>query len=143
VRQGNCTVELEPGTGPVELKGVPGRLAQVVTNLVANALDASRQRGGGRIRLELCGNGTRVHLRVKDEGCGIPPENLARVFEPMFTSKPFGEGTGLGLSIVHDIVTGHFGGEIHVQSEVGKGTTVDVALPRAEAAPGRGAKVPA
>jgi signal transduction histidine kinase len=80
---------------------------------------------------------------VKDEGCGIPPENLARVFEPMFTSKPFGEGTGLGLSIVHDIVTGHFGGEIHVQSEVGKGTTVDVALPRAEAAPGRGAKVPA
>ena len=131
VRQANCTVEFETGRGPAELHGAPGRLAQVVTNLVTNAVDASREQGGGEVRLELRGNGTAVHLRVSDHGCGIPPESLPHIFEPMFTSKRFGEGTGLGLSIVHDIVTGHFGGEIKVDSEVGRGTTVEVVLPKA------------
>ena len=62
-------------------------------------------------------------LRVTDQGMGIPPENVKKIFDPMFTSKPFGVGTGLGLTIVHDIVTGDFNGTIEVESEPGVGTT--------------------
>jgi signal transduction histidine kinase len=56
---------------------------------------------------------------------------LPRIFEPMFTTKPFGQGTGLGLSIVHDIVTGDFGGTIRATSEVGHGATFTVTFSRA------------
>jgi len=59
-----------------------------------------------------------VELRVGDAGCGIPPENLGRIFDPLFTTKPFGKGTGLGLSIVHDLV-GEFKGAISVDSRPG------------------------
>jgi len=131
-RKAKCTLEFHRSAGPVSLQGVPGRLAQVVTNLITNAIDASAGRGGA-VRLELAPNGTTVNLRVSDQGCGIPPESLSRVFDPLFTSKRFGEGTGLGLSIVHDIVTDHFGGEVRVESELNKGTTFEVSLPRAGA----------
>ena len=56
---------------------------------------------------------------------------MPRIFEPMFTTKPFGQGTGLGLSIVHDIVTGDFGGTIRATSEVGLGATFTVSFPHA------------
>jgi signal transduction histidine kinase len=109
---------------------VPGHLAQVVTNLVTNAIDASAVNRGSAVRLVLGGDDSGLWLRVADSGCGMPAEVMAKVFEPLFTTKPFGEGTGLGLSIVHDIVTGHFGGEIKVKSEMGRGTTFEVSFPR-------------
>ena len=68
-------------------------------------------------------------LEVADAGTGIPAEVLPRIFEPMFTTKPFGQGTGLGLSIVHDIVTGDFGGSVVVDSQLGAGTTFTVRFP--------------
>ncbi len=72
-----------------------------------------------------------VRLKVADEGCGIAPENLHRIFEPYFTTKEFGEdvrGFGLGLTICQKIVVEH-GGTISVKSDVGKGTVFTVELP--------------
>jgi signal transduction histidine kinase len=72
-------------------------------------------------------------VTVSDNGCGIPPEVRARVFEPLFTTKPAGTGTGLGLAICRDLVRS-MGGEISLESEVGKGTRVEISLRRAASA---------
>lgn len=132
LRDANCTTTFECSTYDsktdfVELVGSPASFAQAVTNLVTNAIDASRP-NGGEIRLELVSSGDRVSLRVTDFGCGIPQEVISNIFEPMFTTKPFGQGTGLGLSILHDIVTGEFDGAVEVHSTVGKGTTFELFL---------------
>jgi len=129
-RHSGCAISFEPAAENVELHGSPGRLAQVVTNLVTNASDAMRERGGGPITLKLFPNSHTIELQVSDVGCGIPAENLAKIFDPMFTTKPFGEGTGLGLAIVHDIVVGEFGGNIDVISQPAQGTTFTLHFPR-------------
>jgi C4-dicarboxylate-specific signal transduction histidine kinase len=123
LRQGNCTACFDPAKDVMELYGAPGQLAHAVTNLVTNAIEAARAKGGGAIRLRLEPVGEEIALHVQDEGCGIPEENLSKIFDPLFTTRPFGESAGLGLTIVHDIVTGKFGGSIEVVSRVGIGTT--------------------
>jgi DNA-binding LacI/PurR family transcriptional regulator/signal transduction histidine kinase len=122
-RKGNCAVTFQHERDIMELYGAPGRLSQVITNLVTNAIDATAEKGGGPIVLRLSPWTRGLELRVSDKGMGIPPENVKKIFDPMFTSKPFGVGTGLGLTIVHDIVTGDFNGTIEVESEPGVGTT--------------------
>jgi signal transduction histidine kinase/DNA-binding LacI/PurR family transcriptional regulator len=104
--------------------GSPGKMTQVFTNLLTNAIDAMETKGGGKIvvALELT-NDNNLIITVSDEGCGIPQENMLKIFDPLFTTKPFGQGTGLGLMIVHDIVCGEFGGALEVKSQVGAGTT--------------------
>ena len=99
-------------------------IKQAVLNVTRNALQAMP--GGGSLRLALVQNGRRVEVRVADTGGGIAPEHLDRIFDPFFTTKP--DGTGLGLSIVHGIVQRH-GGEVDVESDVGRGTTVTLRLP--------------
>jgi signal transduction histidine kinase len=69
-----------------------------------------------------------VDIEVCDTGCGIPPENLSKIMDPFFTTKPVGQGTGLGLSIVRRIVDEH-GGKIVVDSKVGVGTAITISLP--------------
>ncbi|MFQ5852071.1 MAG: sensor histidine kinase, partial [Candidatus Binatia bacterium] len=69
-----------------------------------------------------------VRISISDSGCGIPKEDLQRIFEPFFTRKPIGEGTGLGLFICHTIVKRHRG-EITVKSQLGQGTTFEILLP--------------
>ena len=70
-----------------------------------------------------------IELRVSDKGAGIPSENLSKIFDPLFTTKPIGQGTGLGLTIVHDIVVGEFGGKVEVGSVLGEGSTFTLRFP--------------
>lgn len=70
-----------------------------------------------------------VYCLITDNGIGIPQVNLADIFTPFFTTKPVGKGTGLGLSITYDIIVNKHGGEIHVESEEGVGTTFILQLP--------------
>ena len=121
--RGNCAATLECEADTQELFGSPGRLAQVVTNLVTNAIEASEVQGGGPIELRLVRTANGVDLLVTDHGVGIPPEHLPKIFDPLFSTRPFGQGAGLGLTLVHDIVVGEFGGSIEVASQVGEGTT--------------------
>jgi DNA-binding LacI/PurR family transcriptional regulator/signal transduction histidine kinase len=129
LREGRCEAVFEPGADSILIRGSPARLAQVVTNLVRNSVEALAPRGGGRVDLSLREEGDGVVLEVKDRGGGIPPDVLPKIFDPMFTTKPFGEATGLGLTIVHHAVTGEFGGTIDVESHEG-GTTVRIRFPK-------------
>ena len=120
----------------------PIRIHQVVMNLCTNAAHAM-QSDGGRLTVSLdelqlnqevarrhaaLPEGLYLALRVEDTGCGIEPEIIDRIFDPFFTTKGQGEGTGMGLSVVHGIVQG-FGGSIHVESTVSRGSTFEVLLP--------------
>ncbi len=77
--------------------------------------------------------GDYVKISVTDTGCGMAPDVLERAFEPFFTTKPVGKGTGLGLSQIFGFAH-QSGGEVGIESEVGRGTTVSIYLPRTEAA---------
>ena len=127
---------------PLLVHADPGMLDQILLNLTVNARDAMPH--GGQIIIETSAvefdavtaaqnpqarPGLFVCLSVSDTGCGIPPEILSRIFEPFFTTKGVGEGTGLGLATVFGIVQQHQGW-IKVYSEVGRGTTFRVYLPR-------------
>jgi signal transduction histidine kinase len=132
-RKSGHEVTFRPPERPLTLVGAPGLLAQVVTNLVTNALDAMPD-SGGAITLSLERDAGAARLVVEDTGSGIPDELKDKIFEPMFTTKPFGRGTGLGLSIVRDLVTGQLGGTIDLTSQLGVGTTFVLTFPVAEAA---------
>ncbi|HTD51604.1 MAG TPA: ATP-binding protein, partial [Thermoanaerobaculia bacterium] len=132
LRQTNCEARLDCPDETVELEGSPGRLAQIVTNVVTNAVDASRANGGGLIALALGSRDGEVELTVTDRGCGMAPDVLSRIFDPLFSTKPFGEGTGLGLTLVRDIVATDFRGTIDVQSSPGEGSTFRFLFPVAE-----------
>lgn len=108
--------------------GFGGELNQVWANLVDNALDAVD--AGGRVMVSARAEGTRVVVRVTDDGAGIPAELKSRIFDPFFTTKPVGEGTGLGLDIVRRLVDQN-DGLIEVESEPGR-TEFRVALPVAQ-----------
>jgi two-component system NtrC family sensor kinase len=101
-------------------------LEQVLINLINNSLHATH--AGGRIVVSAGHEAEQVVIRVRDDGCGIAAEDLDRVFQPFFTTKPPGEGTGLGLSVCYGIVTG-WGGSLDAQSQPGVGTTFTIRLP--------------
>ena len=125
----------------------PSQLHQIIMNLCTNAYHAMRDQDTGVLninlqsrvlgRMEIAALGLQlepgdyVEMIVGDTGVGIAPENLERVFDPYFTTKERGEGTGLGLAVVRGIVV-KLGGAVHVQSEIGKGTTFYVWLPRVQ-----------
>jgi PAS domain S-box-containing protein len=108
------------------------RLGQIFINLLQNAAQAIPPGEAERheVRVSTRVDGAFVVAEVRDSGGGIPPDRLPHIFEPFFTTKPVGQGTGLGLSICHGIVQSS-GGELTVTSEVGRGTTFTVRLPRA------------
>jgi signal transduction histidine kinase len=123
-RNVTITVEAEPGVANIESDR--GQLQQVLLNILNNAEAAVKD--GGRIDIRVrSASERRVAVSIKDDGIGIPKENLGRIFEPFFTTRE-GSGTGLGLSITYGIVQ-KLGGEITVESEVGKGTCFTVLLP--------------
>ena len=106
-----------------------GELNQVWTNLIDNAIDAMGD--GGQLRIEARSDDSGVHVKVIDDGPGIPDDVRPRIFEPFFTTKGVGEGTGLGLDIAMRIVKTHRG-QIDVQSRPGR-TEMFVRLPVAPA----------
>jgi signal transduction histidine kinase len=129
LRKANCSVKIDSNADTIDLIGPPGRLGQVVTNLVTNAIDAMTPMGGGTIDLRLEARDRDVTLEVSDRGHGVAEEIRSRIWEPLFTTKPFGHGTGLGLTIVRDIVTGDFGGSVDFESRVDGGVTFTVVFP--------------
>jgi signal transduction histidine kinase/DNA-binding LacI/PurR family transcriptional regulator len=120
IRKGQCKLVTDFDDS-IRLYGDPRRLVQVVTNLVMNAIEACQPDGGTVTVKLISAAGGFTELTVADTGCGIPEEIILKIFDPMFTTKPFGEGTGLGLSIVHDLVN-EYKGSIKVDSQ--KGFTV-------------------
>jgi len=102
-------------------------LRQVVLNLMTNALHAVDK--GGRISVTAQATDERMDISVTDNGCGIAQENMDKLFNPFFTTKPPGQGTGLGLALCHNLVLG-MGGAILVESREGQGATFTVRLPR-------------
>jgi signal transduction histidine kinase len=116
--------ELDPGDpiGSIDAN----QIRQCLINLVRNAADAVSVNGGGRVVVRTRGARGRVEVAVEDDGAGIASEQLPRLFEPFFSTKK--GGTGLGLALTQQIVQDH-GGEIHVASRVGRGTTFTLSVP--------------
>jgi two-component system, NtrC family, sensor kinase len=104
----------------------PYQLAQVFLNLLTNAIQATDT--DGKINISIKPSSDQIHLTVSDNGCGIPKENLNKIFEPFFSTKAVGVGTGMGLYICSGIVS-KLGGMLTVESQVGKGTTFTIQLP--------------
>ncbi len=106
---------------------LPGPINQVFMNILSNAIQAIKDKGIITITTKRKDN-EMVCISIKDDGKGIPKENLNRIFDPFFTTKPVGKGTGLGLSISYNIVKEHHG-RIKAESEPGKGTCFEIQLP--------------
>jgi signal transduction histidine kinase/ActR/RegA family two-component response regulator len=134
-------VDLARGAWPTYVD--PHQLENAIVNLAVNARDAMDGEGQMRIASEnvtLAANevgdvrpGEYVRISVTDTGCGMTPDVLERAFEPFFTTKPVGKGTGLGLSQIFGFAH-ESGGEVGIESQIGRGTTVSIYLPRTEAA---------
>jgi PAS domain S-box-containing protein len=120
-----CAVRMEYGDIP-PIRCLPAELNQVFLNLLTNAAQAIPDKG--EIVIRTGRDGDEVFVAVGDNGQGIAPEHLGRIFDPFYTTKPVGEGTGLGLSLSYAIVQKH-GGRIEVDSTPGQGTTFTVRLP--------------
>ncbi len=132
----NVTIvkQYDPALPPVMANR--GEMQQVFMNILVNAAQAIE--GHGTVTIVTRRAADSVEVLISDTGRGIPPENIGRIFDPFFSTKPSGQGTGLGLSITYGIITSHRG-SINVESQVGKGTTFTVRLPAAPAPPRDGA----
>ncbi len=120
-----ATIHRDYGDLPL-IRSQPRQLNQLFMNLLLNAVQALGNEG--EIRIATRTVDAQVVVTIADTGCGIAQENLNRVFEPFFTTRPVGEGTGLGLAMSYDIVRKHHG-SIDIASTVGAGTTITVRLP--------------
>ncbi|HKK38900.1 MAG TPA: ATP-binding protein, partial [Cryomorphaceae bacterium] len=116
---------------------VPQDIGRVLLNLINNSFQAVNERRKKEdsdylptvtITTKLTANGQQL-IAISDNGPGIPDSIKDKIFQPFFTTKPTGQGTGLGLSLSYDIVKAH-GGELNVESEVGKGTVFTIELPQ-------------
>jgi len=106
------------------------RIEQILVNLVVNAVDAiGDQHGSITVGVHPSDDGKRVVCEVRDTGIGISPDNLTKIFQPFFTTKPEDKGTGLGLPVARGIVES-YGGTLVATSEAGAGTTFTFDLPR-------------
>jgi len=121
--------ELDLTDGPLEAQIDGPKIRQVLLNLIQNAAEAMEDGGTVTVRASDFPEGGGIVLAVQDDGPGIPPDQMKRVFEPFFSTKF--SGTGLGLAIARSLVEQH-GGTLQVDSEVGKGTNFYLILPGEE-----------
>ncbi len=129
LRRQNVALELDLTNGPLEAQVDGSKIRQVLLNLIQNAAEAMEDGGTVTVRASDFPEGGGIVLAVQDDGPGIPPEQLKRVFEPFFSTKF--SGTGLGLAIARSLVEQH-GGTLQVDSEVGRGTNFYLILPGEE-----------
>jgi PAS domain S-box-containing protein len=121
------TTELDPHLP--QTMADPGQLQQVFLNIMLNARTAMRAaHGGGKFSVKTQALDDTIQIFLKDNGPGIPKQNLKKIFDPFFTTRKAGEGTGLGLSICQGIINSH-NGKIHAESTPGKGATFVIELP--------------
>jgi signal transduction histidine kinase len=128
--------DLDPSAGIIDL--YPQEITRVFLNLISNGFYAANKRkeagddGFEPLLTATTKNlGSKVEIRIRDNGTGIPAEVKEKMFNPFFTTKPAGEGTGLGLSMSHDIIVKQHGGKIDVETEPGAFTEFIITLPRA------------
>lgn len=117
------------------IMGIGSQINQVLLNMIINGVQAIRMKradvGGelGSIDIKTYSDLENIFIEIRDSGIGISNENLDKIFQPFFTTKPVGKGTGLGLGIAYDIIVHKHGGEIDVESSVGVGTNFKIRLP--------------
>jgi signal transduction histidine kinase len=114
------------------MNSYPGPYGQVLTNLFLNSVAHAFPDGNGgsvEIKVQEAGN-DHVEILFADNGVGMSPEVRRRAFDPFFTTRRDQGGTGLGLHIVYSIVTSRLGGRLHLQSDPGQGTRIQIILPR-------------
>ncbi len=126
VKMYDIDIQLDLARGPA-IRANPGEIQQIFINLITNAVDAMEGRGELILRTRSGENG--IEVRVADTGSGICEEDVGNIFDPFFTTKKVGKGTGLGLHVVHQIMT-KYGGDVRVESEVGKGTVFTLEFPQ-------------
>ena len=122
-KEAGVSLEVEPVDPGFRVRADEAELQHVLINLLVNGVQACA--GGGRVTASVTG-GSSLHIRVRDTGCGIPPEQQQRIFEPFFGLRQ--GGTGLGLFLALNFVRS-WGGDIRVESAPGSGSTFDVTLP--------------
>jgi two-component system NtrC family sensor kinase len=127
-RMKKIALKSEFGQGDDELQCDAGAIQQIMVALIVNAIEASSEESEIIVSTD-CSDPEHVSLRINDNGCGIPEENLQKIFEPFFSTKESNKSLGLGLAAVYAIVLRH-GGEIKVDSKQGSGTTFTIKLPR-------------
>ncbi|HEY8120528.1 MAG TPA: ATP-binding protein [Myxococcota bacterium] len=136
-------LNVRPAASPAVVQVDAPQIEQVILNLAVNARDAMP--AGGRLTIEIAPGGAAEpnawRIRVSDTGTGIDEATLPRIFEPFFTTKADGRGTGLGLSMVRRVID-EVGGRVRLETDVGRGTTFEVALPRYDGPSIRAAEAP-
>ncbi|HYW64276.1 MAG TPA: GAF domain-containing protein [Bradyrhizobium sp.] len=133
----NVTLQRDFAADAGTIEVFPQEITRVLLNLISNGFYALNRRGSESgvefepvLRAATKNLGSRVEIRIRDNGTGIDAEVRGKMFNPFFTTKPAGEGTGLGLSMSHDIIVKQHGGSIEVDSELGQFTEFIIALPR-------------
>jgi signal transduction histidine kinase len=132
LRQNRVELAREYAADLPRVYGNAGKLQQIFTNLLLNARDAIPDGGRITLRAQMSDDRDALTVEVEDNGIGIAPENVARIYDPFFTTKGVGRGTGLGLAVSYGIVQEH-SGHIAVESAPGRGTTFRITLPTASA----------
>ena len=127
LKERNITVEKNYEVEIPRISGISDQIKQVILNLIQNA-DEAIPGNEGKITINTLHDDSNIFIQIKDTGTGIKKELMSSIFEPFFSTKPAVKGTGLGLSISYGIIKKH-GGDIMVESEVGKGSTFTIKLP--------------
>jgi PAS domain S-box-containing protein len=127
VKKVNFETQFDPNIPLVKV--VPDQVLQVFVNILINALDAIE--GTGNIFVKTYHDDKNIFVSVTDNGCGMDADTISKIFDPFFTTKDVGKGTGLGLSVSYSIIK-KLNGEILVESEISKGSTFTIRIPREE-----------